>query len=268
MILKSNLKKLSRNPEHLKLMDDSIKEQISLGIIEKIPNLDKFLTEHQRHSFLPHMAVIKENNISTKCRVVFLSNLCEKDPKLPRTISHNQAIFSGPSLNQKLSSAIIHLRFNSKIICFDICKAFNNIAVSDADANRLLFLWYNNVAKKDFTVVGYRSIRLPFGLRCSPTLLMLAMYKILVMDINTDSERLVNLKKQIYQLCYMDNCAFTAKDSDNLLWGYRQLTEIFSPYSFGLQQFISNDCYGIARKTLCQRILSISMLKRIRRELF
>ena len=238
-ILKSNLKKLQNNRDKLLLMDKVFKEQESMGIIERINNLPEFLREHPNHSFLPHMGIFKMDRETTKCRIVYLSNLCQQDSSKP-SISHNQAIYSGPNLNQKLSSAILHLRFGQKILCFDLCKAFNNLALSDTDSNRLLCLWFRNVEKEDFTVVGYRNIRLSFGLRCSPGLLLLALYKILILEVEGDDNKPLQLKK-IYQLCYMDNCAVAYDSSEDLLWAYQQLESIFEPYKFYLQQYISND---------------------------
>ncbi|XP_068228287.1 uncharacterized protein [Palaemon carinicauda] len=241
VILESNLKKLKRNPSHLQLMNEALKEQERVGIIERIPNLDQFVHEHPEHSFLPHMGVFKLNRETTKCRVVFLSNLCERNSTKGQTISHNQAIHAGPCLNQKLSSSLLHLRFDKLLVCFDLCKAFNQIALSDVDANRLCFLWYKNVEKGDFTIVAYRNVRLSFGLRCSPTLLMLGLYKILILDAGHDENQLKELKRCIYSLSYMDNCAFSANEIENLHWAYSVVGSIFSPYGFDLQQFVTND---------------------------
>ena len=93
------------------MTDDVFKEQEQLGIIERIDNIDRFREEHQSASFLPHMSVIKMNRESTKCRVVFLSNLAEKDKSKPLTLSHNQTIYTGPNLNQKLNISLLQLRF-------------------------------------------------------------------------------------------------------------------------------------------------------------
>ncbi|XP_068219223.1 LOW QUALITY PROTEIN: uncharacterized protein [Palaemon carinicauda] len=240
-VLKSNLKKLCKREMHLKLMDEVIKEQENLGIIEKIPNLKHYLTEHPEHSFLHHMGVFKLDRETTKCRVVFLSNIFEADPRKPMTVSHNQAIHPGPSLNQKLSSALLHLRFGSKIFCFDLKKAFNQIALRPSDQNKLLFLWVRSVKKKDFSLVGYKNLRLSFGLRCSPTILMLSLYKILVLDVDDDTQEVKNMKKLLYQLFYMDNGAYTFKNSDALEWAYTRLTNIFAPYRIELQQIVTND---------------------------
>ena len=238
-ILNSLTKKLDESK--LNLIDKVFKEQESLGIIEKIENCEAFLNEHPEHSFLPYMGIFKMNRETTKCRVVFLSNLCEKVGSYPQTVSHNQSIHAGPSLNQKLSSSIIHLRFDKYLLCFDIIRAFNNVVLKEEDQNRLLFLWYKNIQNGDKTLILYRNIRLTFGLRCSPTILLLALFKILILDIEGDSEFVVELKKQIYQLAYMDNLAITFNEESDLKKGYTELSKIFDPYCFGLQQFITNE---------------------------
>ena len=124
-ILQSNFKKLSKNPIYLKLMNNVLKEQEAEGIIERITNLDQYLQENPTCSFLPYMGDFRLGRETTKRRIVFLSNLCERDPTKQQTVSHNQAIHFGPCLNQKLSSALLHLIINKKNYCFDLCKAFN-----------------------------------------------------------------------------------------------------------------------------------------------
>ena len=222
-------------------MDQTFREQERNGIIEKIDNLQVFLDEHPDHSFLPHMPVFKPDRQTTKCRIVYLSNLCEHDKIRAITLSHNQTIFPGPPLNPKLTSAVLHLRFDKKVLAFDVVKAFNQISLNDSDQSRLLFLWYRNVSKKDFSLVAYKSKRLPFGLRCSPTILMLALFKILVLDSVDDDIKLKDFKILMYQLFYMDNGAITMSDFEGLNWAYETLGSVFEPYKFQLQQFVTND---------------------------
>ena len=241
-ILKSNLKKLRKDDTLLKLMDDVFREQVSSGIIEKIDDFEQFKLDNPNHSFLAHMGVYKLNRETTKCRIVYLSNLCEKVPGQNLTVSHNQAIHSGPSLNQKLSSAILHLRFDERLLCFDIAKAFNCIALNEVDQNRLLFYWFRNVSKGDFTIVPYRHLRLSFGVRCSPTILMLSLYYILMLDIDSRDDILNNLKALVYQLSYMDNLAVSGNSHDEIASAYDKLPPVFEKFGFPLQQFITNDC--------------------------
>ncbi|XP_066981068.1 uncharacterized protein [Macrobrachium rosenbergii] len=240
-VLRSNTRKLQRNKANLELMNENFKEQEDLGIIERIPNLERYMDEHPECSFLAHMGVFRLDRETTKCRVVFLSNVCEPSRSSVMTVNHNQAMYAGPSLNQKITSALLHLRFGSKLLIFDIKNAFNQIALSELDQQKLLFLWYKNVKKGDFSIIAYKNVRLPFGLRCSPTILMLALFKILVLDSKNDNPRLRNAKCIMYQLFYMDNGGFTCESSETLNWMYEILQDIFGPYKIELQQMFSND---------------------------
>ena len=178
-ILESNFNRFKNDPVKLKMYDDVFKEQERLGIIEKIEDIKQLMIEHPECSFLAHMGVFRMTHESTKCRVVFLSNLCEKSKG---SVSHNQAILPGPNLNHKITTAVMMHRFDKLMLIFDIEKAFLNIKLYETDQYRLVFLWYNNVEKCDYKIVAYRNLRLSFGLRCSPFILMLALYKILIME--------------------------------------------------------------------------------------
>ena len=111
------------------------------------------MIEHPECSFMPHMPIIKLNRETTKCRNVFLSNLCENKPSKVKTISHNQAMFSGPNINQKITTALLNLRFGENLLCFNLQRAFHQLALNEIDSNRLLFLWFRNVRKGDFSLV-------------------------------------------------------------------------------------------------------------------
>ena len=237
-VLKANFNRYSKQPGSLELIDHTIKEQLRSGIIERIPDLDTYKVENPCYSFLAHMPVFKPERDTTKCRVVFLSNL--KDARQNLSLSHNQCMFAGPTLNHKLSSAFIHNRFDLKLLTFDLVKAFNMLALNEVDQSKLLFFWYKDVSKGDFSLVAYKNTRLSFGLRCSPFLLMISLYFILVMQ-KTDNSKLDDLKGLIYSLIYMDNGGISSNDSRELYWAFRQLNDIFEPFKFRVQQLITND---------------------------
>mgnify|MGYP000654560869 CR=1 FL=1 len=240
-ILKSTRRKFGEDSSKLKLINDVFKEQVRSGIIERIENLDSFLQEAGNFSFMPHMPVFRFDHETSKVRVVFLSNLKESDPLLPLTVSHNESMYSGPCLNAKLATSLINVRFGKNLLCFDIKKAFNNLSLSEEDSNKLLFFWYRDVEENDFTIVAYRNIRLSFGLRCSPALLMLSLYKLLILENEGVSESLIKWKRLIYHCTYMDNCAISTDSFDELHDVFNSLKGIFEPYGFPLQQFITND---------------------------
>ena len=80
-ILDSSFAKLKKSKEKLLKVDDAIDKQVENGIIEKITDIDEFRRENPNHSFLAHMPVFRMEHDSTKCRIVFLSNLCQKNCK-------------------------------------------------------------------------------------------------------------------------------------------------------------------------------------------
>ena len=221
-ILNSNLRKYKNDKDKLFLMNEVFQKQEESGIIERIDNLNEFLNSNKNCSFLPHMPVFKLSRETTKCRMVFLSNLCQKSNNR-LSVSHNQAIYSGPCLNQKLSTALINLRFDKYLLIFDLQKAFSQISLSKSDSKKLLFLWFKDIERGNYDIIGYCSVRLPLGLRCSPTLLLLTLYKILILDTDDGLEILKETKKRLYSLIYMDNGSITSNSTSQLEFFYFSL---------------------------------------------
>ena len=126
------------------------------------------------------------------------------------------------------------------MLTFDICKAFLGIELPETDQNKLLCLWFKSVKDGDFSLISYRNKRLSFGLRCSPAILVLALYKMLIMDIDNDSDEVIGLKKLTYDCIYMDNGCITSNDPNSISWAFKKLQEIFKEYRFSLLQFSTN----------------------------
>ena len=61
------------------------------------------------------------------------------------------------------------------------------------------------------------------GLRPSPTLLMLTLYKILVEDAENDPADQKQMKSSIYDLTYMDNACITCNNEEELQDHYEKL---------------------------------------------
>jgi len=186
------------------------------------------------------MAVFRPEKETTKVRVVYLSNICERDPKTPITFSHNQAILPGPSLNKKISTSILQLRFDRFLLTFDVVKAFLQMKLTETDADKLCFLWFRNVEKEDFEIIGYRSTRVIFGLRCSPALLMLSLYYMLVLNVDSLSDRERAVTRTVYHLTYMDNCSYTCNDESDIKFALETVVKVFNSFKFDLQQFEAN----------------------------
>ena len=234
-ILMSNLSKLRKTPERLIMMDKVFSDQLEEKIIEKIPDVHEYINTNPDCSILAHMPVFKLDRETTKCRIVFLSNLAERG-----ALSHNQAIIPGPCLNQKITTAMLNMRFGEYLLIFDLRKAFLQLLLNESDSNKLLFLWFENVNDENYSIIAFKNLRLSFGLRCSPTILMLSLYKILCLDSADDEPRIRDVKLLIYSLLYVDNGAYSGS-REKVKFAYENLNSIFNPYCFELQQLVTND---------------------------
>jgi len=234
-ILSNIQRKLSSQPDKLEMYDGVIKQQVTDGVLEVIDDLAA-VKNSDSVSFIAHNAVFKDNNDTTKCRVVLLSNLCEKGEG---NLSHNQVSVPGPDLNSKLFVTCTLYRFNKYLLIYDLEKAFLQLGLNPEDCDKLHILWFRDVAKKDFRRVAMKFRRVPFGLRFSPALLMIVIYVILILDCSDD--RFDNsVREMLYNLTYMDNIAYSTS-SDRLLYeAYLKSHSIFNSYCFNLQKFATN----------------------------
>ncbi|KAL7632973.1 UNVERIFIED_CONTAM: hypothetical protein RMT77_016683 [Armadillidium vulgare] len=235
-VLKSIHKKFSKQPLKLEAYDNVINEQLQNNIIQPVENIN-VLKNKNDISFIAHNAVFRDVE-TTKCRIVYLSNICEKD-KL-NNLSHNSVCLPGPNLNNKLDIALILLRFNKYLLIFDLEKAYHQIELLAKDSEKLYFLWFNNIKENDFRVKAYKLLRIPFGVRCSPTILMLALYIILILHVDTYDAFEDELRKCLFNMSYMDNLAYSSNSESDILLAYHKSHAIFNNYKFNLQKFYSN----------------------------
>ena len=80
------------------------------------------------------------------------------------------------------------------MLTFDLKQAFLQILIRPDDASKLIFLWYSDALKEAKNLVAYKFLRLPFGLRFSPFILMIALYIILIKE-NDSRTHLKELKE-------------------------------------------------------------------------
>ena len=166
-----------------------------------------------------------------------MSNLCERAGGRK---SHNEISFPGANLNQSLFMSLLLLLFDKYLLSFDLRKAFLMIKIRPEDSLKLLFLWFKDVESRDFEVIGLRFLRLGFSLRFSPSILVSVLYYILFVNIDKSDPELCAIAKRFYSLLYMDNISFTSSKIEDITSAYYKSFEIFNPYQFDLQKFLTN----------------------------
>ena len=161
--MKSQLKRLRKEPELLKEYHAIIKEQVELEIVEPVAELEKANKVH----YLPHQAVIRKDAVTTKVRIVY--DASSKESKLGTSL--NDCLHVGPSLNPLLYNILLRFRENRIALVGDIEKAFLNVEVDEADRDCLRFLWVSNVEGGNFETLVYRFCRVVFGLNACISIL-------------------------------------------------------------------------------------------------
>ncbi|XP_064089191.1 uncharacterized protein LOC135203390 [Macrobrachium nipponense] len=139
-----------------------IKEQLSLGFIETVPEEDQNRTNVH---YLPHLPVIKDST-TTPIRIVFDAS-ARMDKQAP---SLNDCLYSGPSLTSHLTDLLLKFRLDPFAVSADISKAFLRVGLQPRDRDYTRFIWLKDLNnEKDLQAYRFRSVL--FGATCSPFLL-------------------------------------------------------------------------------------------------
>ena len=164
--LNSLVRCLKKSPELATEYSKVIEDQKKQGIIEEFnPFLEK--AEVGKTHYFSHHAVIRQDALTTKVRVVF-DGSAQCDPGLP---SLNDILETGPSTVPAIFDILLCFRSYKIPLVADIAQAFHQICVSSDDINCLRFLWVNDLNAVEPEIVFMRFLRVVFGLLSSPFLL-------------------------------------------------------------------------------------------------
>ncbi|XP_065368835.1 uncharacterized protein LOC135961266 [Calliphora vicina] len=135
-----------------------IEDLFKKGYARRLSKAEQTITP--KTFYLPHFAV--ENPNKDDIRVVF-----DAASKV-KGISLNDALLSGPDLNNSLISVLFKFREAPVAVCGDIREMFLQVAISNDDINSQRFLWRG----LDFNDPVQHCVmtRMIFGAACSPTI--------------------------------------------------------------------------------------------------
>lgn len=238
-----SIKKKYKGSDVLNRINEVFDSQVKAGIIEKVQDLNNYKLKFPNYSFISHSPVIKEDRDTTKVRVIYMANLAEKNKDGTKGFNLNQCIHPGFNKNFKIADALVLMRFDKYIYGFDITKAFHQLAISEENSSRFLFWWFKDVSSGDFTPVVFRSKRVIFGMSVSPFLLQCSLFKLLILNSHpVEDEKVVDLKKRIYQGGYVDNFFVGCKSEAEISETFEKAKDIFNSSKFPLQQHVTNHC--------------------------
>ena len=220
----------------LESYENVFEEQLNNGIIEPISVDENFNPEH--YKWIPHHPVIKNEESTTKLRVVL--NCAFRTKNNP---SINDAAYAGVDLVNDLLGILNYARTNNYLVIGDIEKAFHQVKLKTAyDRNKFCVLLYQNGEYK-----AYRYTRIIFGYQTSPFILSYLLGHLANQCHNAEISNIIANK------FYVDNLCFTFNNSDQaaeLIGGTRnKLAEV----GFPLREFASNNKNILKKLTLVKK---------------
>ncbi|XP_076658358.1 uncharacterized protein LOC143362242 [Halictus rubicundus] len=128
-------RKLAKNRELKREYSEFLREYNDLGHMTEITSYDN----KSKGYYIPHHAVIKEANLSTKVRVVF-----DASAKSTTRTSLNDALMVGPTIQRELLFTIMKFRLHNVVLAADLQKMYRQVNVNTADAAFQKILWRNS----------------------------------------------------------------------------------------------------------------------------
>ncbi|GJQ79779.1 hypothetical protein Trydic_g19269, partial [Trypoxylus dichotomus] len=126
-------KRLNKNPTLKQEYGEFIKEYLELGHMRKAKPYN-YSTEP--HFYLPHHAVVKENSITTRLRVVF-----DGSAKTSSGVSLNDTLMVGPKLQQDLFDIVCRFRLYAYVITADVAKMYRQVNINEQCMPFQRILW-------------------------------------------------------------------------------------------------------------------------------
>ena len=164
--LRSLLKRFKFDSKLFQEYDKIIKEQLRLGILEPVSDINHNVAKKTAIHYLPHHRVIQQHSQTTKLRIVYDGSAHD----VGDDYSLNDYLQKGPNFIPKLFEVLIKFRWNTVALTADIEKAFLMIGINEADRDVLCFLWFKH-PNETSEMIHLRFTRLVFGLCPSPALL-------------------------------------------------------------------------------------------------
>ena len=159
-VLQSQMKRFETNPILKTQYFDAMNEYIDAGFAELVPEEEKNSTVPGIY-YIPHSAVIKDENTTTKTRIVFNASSSGRNQE-----SLNDKLLTGPNLQPSITEILIRWRSFLISLVADIRKMYSMILVRKEDRNSLRFLWVD----ENNHIQHYRHKVLAFGLSSAPYL--------------------------------------------------------------------------------------------------
>ncbi|KAJ0169482.1 hypothetical protein K1T71_015069 [Dendrolimus kikuchii] len=219
-------RKLEKKPKLYQDYRNVIEEYLELGHMKSV---DKEHLENPKAVYLPHHAVVREDKLTTKVRVVF-----DASCKGVNNVALNDNLLVGPKLQQELRHLLMRWRTHKICIIADVVKMYRQVRVANEDIDYQRILWR---IKPNQEMHHYNLLTLTFGTACAPYLAVKSLQR-LADDEQNNYPIAAEITKNDY---YMDDL-MTGCDSDSeAIQIYEEMNKLMKSGGFELQKWSSNN---------------------------
>ncbi|XP_057711992.1 uncharacterized protein LOC130929085 [Corythoichthys intestinalis] len=225
--------------------NDVIQDYLQQGICEDVSENPTATKQHKAvEYYMPHHAVLREDKVTTKLRIVFDASSHEEG-----SASLNDCLLIGPNLNPNLLDVLIKFRLHQVAFTADITKAFLQIAVAEKDKDAVRFLWLHGPPTKDSKneLRVLRMNRVVFGVSPSPFLLAATIREHIKQYENEHPTTVKALRESLY----VDDFIFSSCNVDEALSVTTTAKNILSHASMDLCKWVTNSPELRAKWTEC-----------------
>ena len=177
---------------------------------------------------MPHFPVVNENKSTTKIRIVFDASAPFKGTCL------NDAIHSGPKLQQDLIDLLIRFRLKAVALTMDIQEMFLQIELEPLARPFHSFLWRDCIQGKEPDIYEFQ--RLVFGSSASPYLAQLVSQQNALRFI----EEYPRAAETVLEATYMDDGLDSVDSAEEGINLYRELKDLWGRAGMGTHKWLTN----------------------------
>ncbi|XP_076389322.1 uncharacterized protein LOC143264752 [Megachile rotundata] len=199
-------------------------EYHNLGHMEVLNNPNT-----QTGYYLPHHAVLKHDSLTTKLRVVF-----DASAKTSNGISLNDALLTGPTIQEELYTLLIRFRSYAYVLTADIEKMYRQVLVHPEDRIYQKILWRDN---SDQPIKTYTLNTVTYGTSAAPFLSTRAMHQLAI----DEGEHYPRAARVLREDFYVDDLLTGADSYLEAAAIVNEITALCSKGGFRLRQWATNN---------------------------
>ena len=209
--------------------NEVMEDYLQQGIVEEV--IEGECSTSNLKYYLPHHAVLREDKLTTKMRVVFDASSHEAGcPSL------NNCLLTGPNLNPDLLGILIRFRLHEIAFMADIKKAFLQISLAEKDRDAVRFLWLTAPPQEDTgeKLRVLRMTRVVFGVSPSPFLLAATVRKHLQQYGEQHTAQLIK------ESLYVDDFVASVRDVEEAVSVTTEAKDIMAAAGMDLCKWMTN----------------------------